>query len=136
MMAGFLLARAGVDVAVLEKHGDFFRDFRDGAIHPSTLELFHELGLLDEFLKLPHYGARELKARRRRRDHRRRFFASADAAQVHRVHAAVGFLELSRGARQAAAQLPPSHRLSREDGSVCLGRVARKRWKPSAEAKP
>src|ERR1700675_3272663 len=54
MMLGFLLARAGVDVTVLEKHGDFFRDFRGDTVHPSTLELFHELGLLDEFLKLPH----------------------------------------------------------------------------------
>jgi 2-polyprenyl-6-methoxyphenol hydroxylase-like FAD-dependent oxidoreductase len=54
MMAGYLLARAGVDVAVLEKHADFFRDFRGDTIHPSTLQLMHELGLLDEFLKLPH----------------------------------------------------------------------------------
>jgi 2-polyprenyl-6-methoxyphenol hydroxylase-like FAD-dependent oxidoreductase len=54
MMLGFLLARAGVDVVVLEKHGDFFRDFRGDTIHPSTLELMYELGLLDEFLKLPH----------------------------------------------------------------------------------
>jgi 2-polyprenyl-6-methoxyphenol hydroxylase-like FAD-dependent oxidoreductase len=54
MMLGFLLARAGVDVAVLEKHGDFFRDFRGDTVHPSTLELMYELGLLDDFLKLPH----------------------------------------------------------------------------------
>src|SRR5882724_1384089 len=54
MMLGFLLARAGIDVIVLEKHKDFFRDFRGDTIHPSTLELMHELGLLDEFLKLPH----------------------------------------------------------------------------------
>jgi len=54
MMAGYLLARAGVDVVVLEKHADFFRDFRGDTIHPSTLEVMHELGLLDEFLKLPH----------------------------------------------------------------------------------
>jgi len=60
MMAAFLLARAGVDVVLLEKHGDFFRDFRGDTIHPSTLELFHELGLLDEFLKLPHNEAREI----------------------------------------------------------------------------
>jgi 2-polyprenyl-6-methoxyphenol hydroxylase-like FAD-dependent oxidoreductase len=55
MMLGFLLARAGVDVVVLEKHGDFLRDFRGDTIHPSTLELMHELGLLDQFLKLPHH---------------------------------------------------------------------------------
>jgi 2-polyprenyl-6-methoxyphenol hydroxylase-like FAD-dependent oxidoreductase len=54
MMLGFLLARAGVRVAVLEKHADFLRDFRGDTIHPSTLELMYELGLLEEFLKLPH----------------------------------------------------------------------------------
>ncbi len=54
MMLGFLLARAGVKVAVLEKHADFLRDFRGDTIHPSTLQLMHELGLLDDFLKLPH----------------------------------------------------------------------------------
>src|SRR5687768_13279221 len=54
MMLGFLLARAGVDVVVLEKHKDFLRDFRGDTIHPSTLEVIHELGLLDEFLQLPH----------------------------------------------------------------------------------
>jgi 2-polyprenyl-6-methoxyphenol hydroxylase-like FAD-dependent oxidoreductase len=54
MVLGFLLARAGVRVVVLEKHADFLRDFRGDTVHPSTLELIHELGLLDEFLKLPH----------------------------------------------------------------------------------
>jgi 2-polyprenyl-6-methoxyphenol hydroxylase-like FAD-dependent oxidoreductase len=54
MMLGFLLARAGVDVVVLEKHADFLRDFRGDTVHPSTLELMRELGLLDEFLKVPH----------------------------------------------------------------------------------
>ena len=54
MVLGYLLARAGVAVTVLEKHKDFFRDFRGDTIHPSTLELMYELGLLDEFLKLPH----------------------------------------------------------------------------------
>ena len=62
MMAGYLLARAGVPVAVLEKHADFFRDFRGDTIHPSTLELMHELGLLDEFLRQPHQELRELRA--------------------------------------------------------------------------
>jgi 2-polyprenyl-6-methoxyphenol hydroxylase-like FAD-dependent oxidoreductase len=60
MMAGYLLARAGVEVAVLEKHADFNRDFRGDTIHPSTLELMHELGLLDEFLKQPHQELRQL----------------------------------------------------------------------------
>lgn len=54
MMLGLLLARAGVDVVVLEKHGDFLRDFRGDTIHPSTLEVMHELGLLEDFLKRPH----------------------------------------------------------------------------------
>ena len=60
MMLGFLLARAGVDVVVLEKHADFLRDFRGDTIHPSTLEVMHELGLLDEFLRLPHTKAHTL----------------------------------------------------------------------------
>jgi len=60
MMLGFLLARAGVRVTVLEKHADFLRDFRGDTIHPSTLELMHELGLLDEFLRLPHSEVRHL----------------------------------------------------------------------------
>jgi 2-polyprenyl-6-methoxyphenol hydroxylase-like FAD-dependent oxidoreductase len=54
MMLGFLLARAGIDVVVLEKHGDFLRDFRGDTIHPSTLEVMYELGLLDQFLLRPH----------------------------------------------------------------------------------
>jgi 2-polyprenyl-6-methoxyphenol hydroxylase-like FAD-dependent oxidoreductase len=62
MMLGFLLARAGVDVVVLEKHADFFRDFRGDTIHPSTLEVMHELGILDAFLKRPHQDVRELSA--------------------------------------------------------------------------
>jgi 2-polyprenyl-6-methoxyphenol hydroxylase-like FAD-dependent oxidoreductase len=60
MMLGFLLARAGVDVLVLEKHADFLRDFRGDTIHPSTLDVMHELGLLDKFLKLPHSTVREI----------------------------------------------------------------------------
>lgn len=61
MMLGFLLARAGVDVLVLEKHADFLRDFRGDTIHPSTLELMYELGILEEFLKRPHQELRELR---------------------------------------------------------------------------
>jgi 2-polyprenyl-6-methoxyphenol hydroxylase-like FAD-dependent oxidoreductase len=62
MMLAFLLARAGLDVLVLEKHADFLRDFRGDTIHPSTLEVMHELGILDDFLKLPHQEARVLDA--------------------------------------------------------------------------
>jgi 2-polyprenyl-6-methoxyphenol hydroxylase-like FAD-dependent oxidoreductase len=54
MILGYLLARAGVEVTVLEKHADFFRDFRGDTVHPSTLQVMHELGLLDDLLKLPH----------------------------------------------------------------------------------
>jgi 2-polyprenyl-6-methoxyphenol hydroxylase-like FAD-dependent oxidoreductase len=63
MMLGFLLARAGIDVVVLEKHSDFLRDFRGDTIHPSTFELMHELGLLDEFRKLPHQEVSRLSGR-------------------------------------------------------------------------
>jgi 2-polyprenyl-6-methoxyphenol hydroxylase-like FAD-dependent oxidoreductase len=62
MMLGLLLARAGLRVAVLEKHRDFLRDFRGDTIHPSTLNVLHELGLLEEFLTLPHQEVRELRA--------------------------------------------------------------------------
>ena len=54
MMLGYLLARAGAPVTVLEKHNDFCRDFRGDTVHPSTLELMFELGLLEDFLKIPH----------------------------------------------------------------------------------
>ena len=62
MMLGYLLARAGVQVLVLEKHADFLRDFRGDTIHPSTLEVMHELGLLEEFFKLPHQKLYQLNA--------------------------------------------------------------------------
>jgi 2-polyprenyl-6-methoxyphenol hydroxylase-like FAD-dependent oxidoreductase len=61
MMLGLLLARAGVEVLVLEKHADFFRDFRGDTIHPSTLEVVHELGLLEDFLTRPHQELREVR---------------------------------------------------------------------------
>lgn len=60
MMLGLLLARSGIDVVVLEKHGDFLRDFRGDTIHPSTLEILRELGLLEAFLQRPHQEARVL----------------------------------------------------------------------------
>src|ERR1041385_7728834 len=63
IMLGWLLARSGVSVVVLEKHGDFLRDFRGDTIHPSTLEVLHELGVLDEFLKRPHREIREITGR-------------------------------------------------------------------------
>src|SRR5262245_8711692 len=63
MMLGFLLARAGIDVIVLEKHADFLRDFRGDTIHPSTLEVMFELGLLEAFLARPHSEVREVAGR-------------------------------------------------------------------------
>src|SRR5712672_2207271 len=63
IMLGYLLARAGIDATILEKHADFLRDFRGDTIHPSTLEMMHELGLLAEFLKLPHEKAEVLSGR-------------------------------------------------------------------------
>ncbi len=63
MMLGYLLARAGIPVTVLEKHADFLRDFRGDTIHPSTLQLMYELGILDDFLKLPHDEIRKLRGR-------------------------------------------------------------------------
>ena len=62
LMLGVLLARAGLTVAVLEKHADFLRDFRGDTIHPSTMQVLHELGWLDEFLALPHQQVRHLTA--------------------------------------------------------------------------
>ena len=62
MVLGFLLARAGIEVLVLEKHKDFLRDFRGDTIHPSTLELMYELGLLEDFLQRPHQELREIAA--------------------------------------------------------------------------
>ncbi|MET4390736.1 2-polyprenyl-6-methoxyphenol hydroxylase-like FAD-dependent oxidoreductase [Bradyrhizobium sp. F1.4.3] len=60
MMLGYLLGRAGIDVVVLEKHADFFRDFRGDTVHPSTLQVMDELGLIDDFLKLPHQRLQKL----------------------------------------------------------------------------
>lgn len=62
MMLGYLLARTGVDVVVLEKHADFFRDFRGDTVHPSTMQVMDELGLIDDFLKVPHDKLQKLDA--------------------------------------------------------------------------
>ncbi|MFL6838539.1 MAG: FAD-dependent oxidoreductase [Bradyrhizobium sp.] len=61
MMLGYLLGRAGIDVVVLEKHADFFRDFRGDTVHPSTLQVMDELGLIDGFLELPHQRLQKLE---------------------------------------------------------------------------
>ncbi len=62
IMLGYLLARAGIEVLVLEKHADFLRDFRGDTVHPSTLEIMHELGLLEEFLERPHHEVSQVRA--------------------------------------------------------------------------
>ena len=87
---------------MLEKHADFLRDFRGDTIHPSTLELMHELGLLDEFLQLPHQKARD--SARQFGDERvtiADFSPPADALQLHRADAAMGLPRFPRRARQA-----------------------------------
>jgi len=61
MMLGYLLGRAGVDVVVLEKHADFFRDFRGDTVHPSTLQVMDELGLIEGFLRLPHQRLQKME---------------------------------------------------------------------------
>ncbi len=63
MMLGYLLGRAGIETVVLEKHADFFRDFRGDTVHPSTLQVMDELGLIDGFLKLPHQQLQQLDGR-------------------------------------------------------------------------
>jgi 2-polyprenyl-6-methoxyphenol hydroxylase-like FAD-dependent oxidoreductase len=62
MMLGYLMARAGVETVVLEKHKDFLRDFRGDTVHPSTMQIMQDLGLLDEFLTLPHQEVSHLEA--------------------------------------------------------------------------
>ena len=102
MMLGFLLARSGVKVVVLEKHGDFLRDFRGDTVHPSTLNVMDELGLLDEFLKLPHQEVSKLRAQfgdERVAD--RRLLPSAGARPIHRHDAAMGLPRFPRRSRQA-----------------------------------
>ena len=93
VMLGFLLARMGIDVFVLEKHADFLRDFRGDTIHPSTLEIMHELGILDEFLKRPHQEIRELAGQVGQR-HNCRFHPSPDSLPFPRFHATVGLPRL------------------------------------------
>ena len=104
-MAGYLLARAGVPVIVLEKHEDFFRDFRGDTIHPSSFELMYELGDLEEFLRQPHQEVRE-SARRQRWSAcaDRRLHEGTHALQIHRFHAAVGFSQFPFHARKTISE--------------------------------
>jgi 2-polyprenyl-6-methoxyphenol hydroxylase-like FAD-dependent oxidoreductase len=86
MMLGLLLARAGVEVAVHEKHGDFLRDFRGDTLHPSTLEVMHELGLLERLLSLPHQKVPRFSIRVGNRD--------VTIADLSRLPVRCGFLAL------------------------------------------
>jgi 2-polyprenyl-6-methoxyphenol hydroxylase-like FAD-dependent oxidoreductase len=80
MMLGYLLGRAGIDTCVLEKHADFLRDFRGDTVHPSTLQIMHELGLLEEFLKLPHSEIHNISAEIGERSYRIADFRHIPAA--------------------------------------------------------
>ena len=85
MVLGFLLARAGIEVLVLEKHADFFRDFRGDTIHPSTFELMYELNLLDEFLRVPHLAHHPKSAPPSPFRSRRRRFLPSRFQQIRRL---------------------------------------------------
>jgi len=87
IILGYLLARAGIDVVVLEKHEDFNRDFRGDTIHPSTFQLIHELGLLDEFLKIPHQEVQQLHVIYNNRD-----IHLVDCTHLPVVKPAIGFM--------------------------------------------
>ena len=109
MMLGFLLARAGIDVVVLEKHADFLRDFRGDTVHPSTMQVMHELGLLDAFLARPHSEVRTLAVQIGERVHPgRRLHPPADAGEVRRLHAAMGFPRFPRRSGKALSDVPPA----------------------------
>ena len=102
MMLGYLLGRAGVDVVVLEKHADFFRDFRGDTVHPSTLQVMDELGLIDGFLKLPHQRLQKMDGMFGGRiGADRRSGPAPCEVSVHRLHAAVGFSQFPARERQA-----------------------------------
>jgi 2-polyprenyl-6-methoxyphenol hydroxylase-like FAD-dependent oxidoreductase len=91
MMLGFLLARAGIAVMVLEKHADFLRDFRGDTVHPSTLRTMLELGLLEDFLKLPHERLEHLDGQFGKERYASPTSAACPRIWLHRADAAVGF---------------------------------------------
>ena len=108
MMLGFLLARAGVDVVVLEKHADFLRDFRGDTIHPSTLEVIARARPARRLPAAAPPGGAAAEGGGRRTAIRRRLQPPADALQVHRPDAAVGFPRLPRRTGQALSGLSPA----------------------------
>ena len=103
MMLGYLLGRAGVDVVVLEKHADFFRDFRGDTVHPSTLQVMDELGLIDGFLKLPHQRLQKMDGLfGGHAGAHRRSQPAAGQIPLHRLHAAMGLSQLPARERPGA----------------------------------
>ena len=102
MMLGYLLGRAGVDVVVLEKHADFFRDFRGDTVHPSTLQVMDELGLIDGFLKLPHQRLQKMEGMFGGETVRIADLGRLNVKySVHRLHAAMGLSQFPARERQA-----------------------------------
>ena len=112
IMLGYLLARSGVPVTVLEKHKDFNRDFRGDTIHPSTLQLLHELGLLDRFLQVPHSKVTGLSALiGGQRFQMSDFSHLPTVRKIHRPHAPVGLPQLPRPGSFRLPHLHPPHGL-------------------------
>ena len=106
LFLGLLLARAGVEVTVLEKHADFLRDFRGDTVHPVTMRLLDELGLFERFDALPHSRRREGRVRRRRPSgHPRRLPSPPPAAPVCGDGAAMGSARPDRRRRQGGTHL-------------------------------
>ena len=152
MMLGLLLARAGVDVLVLEKHADFLRDFRGDTIHPSTLEVMHELGLLDRFLALPHERVYRISAQVGdvtvpvadfgHLPTRCRFIAFMPQwdflnflAEAGRRHAGVPALDAGRGHRPDRGGRPRGRRRGPRRRRA-LGGSGRVSWSPPTAARP
>ena len=129
MMAGLLFARAGVKTLVLEKHGDFLRDFRGDTVHPSTLELFDELGLLDASWSGRTTRSATLTGADRRRAHRRSPISAICRSRcaVHRDDAAVGVPRFRRATRRAAYPGFALRMERRGDGLRRGGRPGRRR---------
>ncbi len=122
MMLGYLLGRAGVETLVLEKHADFFRDFRGDTVHPSTLQVMDELGLIDGFLKLPHQQLQKMDGKFGD-DFNTHCGSQPSEGQIplHCLHAAMGFSQFPARERQALC-LAQGHDEYRGDRSDLVGR--------------
>ena len=129
-VAALLLARGGVDVTVLEKHGDFLRDFRGDTVHPSTLRLLDELGLFEQFDALPHTKLEGwgIDLPDGRKAPVIDFHPAALAASLHRHGAAVGSAKPARRGRAAGADVDPAHEPRRSGLLYESGRVVGVRY--------